>query len=63
MWKYLCISFILFGLLFIGIKVALICLGGETIVPLAFQVPMIIILINTGVAIILFVVQMIRGKI
>jgi|APWor3302393624_1045192.scaffolds.fasta_scaffold100394_3 hypothetical protein len=63
MKMYYVISLVLFMLLWLGIIIAKIILGGETIVPYEWSIFIGSIILNTLIAIVCFAVGMVRGKI
>ncbi|MBP8113849.1 MAG: hypothetical protein KAY50_00760 [Chitinophagaceae bacterium] len=63
MKAYYVTSLILFVVFYIGIIIGSRVLGGETIVPTAWSIVFMAIIANTIIAMVLFVVNLIRNKI
>ena len=63
MRTYYLISLILFVIMWFVVNIAKVIFGGNTIVPPAISLVLIIVMANTLTAITLFVINMFRGKI
>jgi hypothetical protein len=63
MKNYYLISLVIFLVFWVWINLAKVILGGQVVVPLGWSIFFGVICLNTLIAIVCFVVDMVRGKI